>query len=157
MFPSEAITLYGTRSVSSSTINTTLFDVTPGTKYTVLYMKMYSDLNVSNVNIFLYCDTSTNPLLRQTSRSMSSSMPIEKSNEIWGKFECTDDMILRSTGGTITSDVNWTFTYLPDESNYAIPSQDTGNLVFVGGFIIFLLSMIFLGLIFNTFVSRKKS
>lgn len=153
-FPYEAVTIYGTVSVASSSINTTLLEINEaaGEQYTVLYARIYSDLNVSNVNILLHCDQATNPFLRQTSRSVSASMPIEKQSEVWGKIVCSDDMVMRSTGSTFTSDVNYAVTYLPNGVQYPVISYMDWLLPTM--IVIFLLSFSVFGFFFTPW--RKK-
>jgi len=151
-FPYEAVTLYGTIQVASSTVNTTLLNITPPEQYTVFDARIYSDLSSSNVTMSIHCSSPTNPIVKQTSRNSSASMPFEKQSEVWGKYVCTDDLAVRSSGPSFTSDVSYSVTYLPYHANYPVLSYL--DVLLFQMIVLFLLSFSVFGFFFSPW--RKK-
>lgn len=154
MFPRDAVTIYPLVSLSSGNSYTqTLIDVSaiPSSgvpMYTVFATSLYQIPGAATTTpqyIRINCGGSVFESYIGTSPGLGTQYVVNQ-------MVCSDDLNIVATGFTSMIRPNVSVTYVP--YNITTRPDSSGDIIFSIGFVIFFLSMLFMGMVFNSFIKR---
>lgn len=151
MYPLNAVTVTGRDYVGNNS-TTTLSSALDGVSGTILSFQ--AEQREGSFGSFVACGSS--PFM---------GLDEDKVNNDWiGVLACSSNVNWVQVCCT-SSGLTWSMTYIP--TSYASAdwpsagggggsSAPIGDYIFMGGFMVFLLSMIFFGLVFNSFIRKER-